>query len=126
MALYGVGIFIGGAIQLAQPALGNEFHGLPGSESDLWFARFIGLLMIALAILLSATSREVPDKPFRSATLAFIGVNAIIATSIYQAPGIHTTGRDISTGIFGFVAFLFVITLPIKPIGYKENLAAQS
>jgi hypothetical protein len=40
--------------------------------------------------------------------------------SIYGAPGVHTTGRDISTGIFGFVAFLFLITLPIKPIGYKE------
>lgn len=121
MALYAVGIFIAGFLELAQPTLANEFHGFGQSVMEIWFTRFIGLLMIALAILLSATSREVPDKPFRSATLALIGVNAIIATSLYQAPGLQTTGRDISTAIFGFVAFLFVVTLPIKPIGYKEN-----
>lgn len=123
MALYAVGTFIGGFLQLAQPDLANEFHGFGSSVVEIWNARFIGLLMIALAVLLSATSRQVPDGPFRSATLSFIGINAIIALSLYQAPGLHTSGRDISTAIFGFISFLFVVTLPIKPVGYKEELS---
>ena len=121
LALDAVGTFIAGFLLISRPELANEYHGLGTSETDLWFARFIGLLSVAISVLLSTTSRQVEDKPFQRATLALIGVNVIMAMSIYTAPGIATTGREISTGIFGFVAFLLLITLPIKPIGYKEE-----
>ncbi|MEY4492945.1 MAG: hypothetical protein RL355_294 [Actinomycetota bacterium] len=121
MALDAVGIFIAGALLLAIPDTGLDFHGLGSSLSDVWFARFIGLLLITLSILLSTTSRHVEDKAFQRAALALIGINAIAAMSLYGAPGQITTGREVSTVIFGFVAFLFLITLPIKPIGYKET-----
>lgn len=121
MALDAVGIFIAGAILLISPEIALEFHGLGNSISEIWFARLIGLLLVVLALLLSTTSRHVEDKPFQRATLALIGINVIVAMSVYGAPGSLTTGRQISTAIFGFVAFLFLVTLPIKPIGYKES-----
>jgi hypothetical protein len=120
MALYAVGVFVGGFLLLALSEAANEFHGFGKTEVELWFARFIGLLFVAMAILLSTTSRQVEDKAFQRATLALIGMNVIIAMAIYSAPGQLTTGRQISTVIFGLVAFLFLVTLPIKPIGYKE------
>jgi hypothetical protein len=120
MALDAVGTFVAGALLLVMPETVITFIGFGQTEIELWFTRFIGLLSVALSVLLSTTSRNVEDKPFQRATLALIGINAVVAMSIYGAPGVHTTGRDISTGIFGFVAFLFLITLPIKPIGYKE------
>ncbi len=120
MALYAVGIFVGGFLLLGLSESANEFHGFGQTEVELWFARFIGLLFAAMAILLSTTSRQVEDKSFQRATLALIAVNVIIAMAIYSAPGQLTTGRQISTIVFGIVAFLFLITLPIKPIGYKE------
>lgn len=121
MALDAVGTFIAGCLMMAIPDTANEFHGFGTSLVELWFSRFIGLLSITLALLLSTTSRQVEDKSFQRAALALIGINAIIAMSLYGAPGVLTTGRQISTAIFGLVSFLFLITLPIKPIGYKET-----
>ena len=121
MALDAVGTFIAGVLLLAIPETGLDFHGLGTSLSEVWFARLTGLLLITLSVLLSTTSRQVEDKAFQRATLALIGINAITAMSIYGAPGQISTGREISTAIFGFVSFLFLITLPIKPIGYKET-----
>ena len=121
MALDAVGTFIAGALLLAIPETGLDFHGLGSTVSEVWFARLIGLLLITLSVLLSTTSRHVEDKAFQRAALSLIGINAITAMSIYGAPGLITTGREVSTVIFGFVAFLFLITLPIKPIGYKET-----
>ena len=121
MALDSVGTFIVGFIFLVAPDLANELQGLGTSETDLWFARFVGLLSITIAILLSTTSRQVEDKSFQRATIALIGINVIIAMSLYGAPGEITTGREVSTVIFGLVSFLFLVTLPIKPIGYKET-----
>lgn len=121
MALDSVGTFIVGMIFLVAPDVANELQGLSTTETDLWFARFVGLLSITIAILLSTTSRQVEDKSFQRATIALIGINVIIAMSLYGAPGEITTGREVSTVIFGLVSFLFLVTLPIKPIGYKET-----
>ncbi len=121
MALDSVGTFISGALLLVIPDTSLVFLGFGTSEIEIWFARFIGLLSLTYGILLSTTSRHVEDKYFQRATWALIGVNAISAMSIYGAPGDMTTGRESSTALFALVAFLFLVTLPIKPIGYKEK-----
>lgn len=121
VALDSVGTFIVGALFLVTPDVALEFIGFGTSEIEIWFARFIGLLSVMYSVLLSTTSRHVEDKYFQRATLALIGLNAISAMSIYGAPGEITTGREISTAIFAAVAFFLLITLPIKPIGYKEK-----
>ncbi len=121
MALDSVGTFVFGALLLVTPNVSLEFLGFGTTEVEIWFARFIGLLSLTYAILLSTTSRHVEDKYFQRATWALIGVNAISAMSIYGAPGQMTTGREVSTVIFALVSFLFLVTLPIKPIGYKEK-----
>ena len=121
MALDSVGTFVFGALLLVTPDVSLEFLGFGTTEVEIWFARFIGLLSLTYAILLSTTSRHVEDKYFQRATWALIGVNAISAMSIYGAPGQMTTGREGSTVIFALVSFLFLVTLPIKPIGYKEK-----
>lgn len=121
VALDSVGTFIVGALFLVTPDAALEFIGFGASEIEIWFARFIGLLSVMYSVLLSTTSRHVEDKYFQRATLALIGLNAISAMSIYGAPGEITTGREISTAIFAAVAFFLLITLPIKPIGYKEK-----
>ena len=121
VALDSVGTFIVGALFLVTPDAALELIGFGTSEVEIWFARFIGLLSVMYSVLLSTTSRHVEDKYFQRATLALIGLNAISAMSIYGAPGEITTGREISTAIFAAVAFFLLITLPIKPIGYKEK-----
>ena len=121
VALDSVGTFIVGALFLVTPDAALEFIGFGTSEVEIWFARFIGLLSVMYSVLLSTTSRHVEDRYFQRATLALIGLNAISAMSIYGAPGEITTGREISTAIFAAVAFFLLITLPIKPIGYKEK-----
>jgi hypothetical protein len=121
MALDSVGTFIIGALFLIRPESSLEFLGFGTSEVEVWFGRFVGLLSLTYGILLSTTSRHVEDKYFQRATLALIGVNAISAMSIFGAPGQMTTGREVSTVTFALVALLFLITLPIKPIGYKEK-----
>lgn len=121
MALDSVGTFIAGALLLVMPDTALVFLGFGSSEVEIWFARFIGLISVTYAFLLSTTSRHVEDKYFQRATLALIGVNAISAMSIYGAPGQMTTGRNVSTVIFSAVAFFLLITLPIKPIGYTEK-----
>ena len=121
VALDSVGTFIVGALFLVTPDAALEFIGFGTSEIEIWFARFIGLLSVMYSVLLSTTSRHVEDKYFQRATLALIGLNAISAMSIYGAPGEITTGREISTATFAAVAFFLLITLPIKPIGYKEK-----
>lgn len=121
MALDSVGTFVFGALLLVTPDVSLEFLGFGTTEVEIWFARFIGLLSLTYAILLSTTSRHVEDKYFQRATWALIGVNAISAMSIYGAPGQMTTGREVSTVIFALVSFLYLVTLPIKPIGYKEK-----
>lgn len=121
MALDSVGTFISGALLLVIPDTSLVFLGFGTTEIEIWFARFIGLLSLTYGILLSTTSRHVEDKYFQRATWALIGVNAISAMSIYGAPGDMTTGRESSTVLFALVTFLFLVTLPIKPIGYKEK-----
>jgi hypothetical protein len=49
--------------------------------------------------------------------LASIG----LAVLTYLAPGTATTGRWVFVGIGAGFAALYMITLPIKSIGYKEE-----
>lgn len=121
MALNSVGIFLAGALMLSRPEIANELHGFGNFTVEVWFTRFSGLLFITISFLLSTTSRQVSDKPFQRIAVALIGINAILAMSLYSAPGTLTTGRQVSVALFGLVAFLFFVTLPIKPIGYKES-----
>jgi len=77
--------------------------------------------LVALATHMGTTSRNAGDPAFRRAAVAMIFVSIGLAALTYLAPGTATTGRWIFVGIGSGFAALYMITLPIKSIGYKEE-----
>ena len=80
-----------------------------------------GVLLVALATHMATTSRNAGDPAFRRAALVMILVSIGLAVLTYLAPGTATTGRWVFVGIGAGFAALYMITLPIKSIGYKEE-----
>jgi hypothetical protein len=70
---------------------------------------------------MATTSRNAGDPAFRRAALVMILASIGLAVLTYLAPGTATTGRWVFVGIGAGFAALYMITLPIKSIGYKEE-----
>ena len=83
----------------------------------------LGVILVALTVHMSATSRQVPDAVFRRAAIVMILVSLGLAYLTYNAPGEHTTGRMIFVGIGSLFALLYAVTLPIKILGILEEEA---
>jgi quinol-cytochrome oxidoreductase complex cytochrome b subunit len=90
-------------------------------KTVIWSFRLTGVLLVALAIHMATTSRNAADPAFRRASIAMVFASIGLGILTYLAPGAATMGRWIFVGMgFGFAA-LYLITLPIKSIGYKEE-----
>ena len=81
----------------------------------------MGVILVALATHMATTSRNAADPAFRRAAVAMILVSIGLGVLTYLAPGDATTGRWIFVGLGSGFAALYLITLPIKSIGYKEE-----
>ncbi|NBY16021.1 MAG: hypothetical protein EBQ72_06775 [Actinobacteria bacterium] len=81
----------------------------------------LGVILVALSVHMSATSRQVPDEPFRRAAIVMVAVSLSLAYLTYVAPGELTKGRLLFVIIGTLFAILYVITLPIKSIGILEE-----
>jgi len=81
----------------------------------------MGLLLVALAAHMATTSRHAADPAFRRAASVMVLVSGGLGALTYMAPGATTTGRWIFVGVGAGFAALYLITLPIKSIGYKEE-----
>lgn len=112
---------ISAAVLLVDPVAFVSYIGLTSNESVVWSFRLTGVLLVALATHMATTSRNAADPAFRRAALVMILASIGLAVLTYLAPGIATTGRWVFVGIGAGFAALYVITLPIKSIGYKEE-----
>jgi quinol-cytochrome oxidoreductase complex cytochrome b subunit len=112
---------VSAAALLADPSSFVTYIGVPSNESVVWSFRLTGVLLVALAIHMATTSRNAGDPAFRRAAVVMILVSIGLAVLTYLAPGTATTGRWVFVGIGSGFAALYVITLPIKSIGYKEE-----
>ena len=112
---------ISAAVLLVDPAAFVTYIGLTSNESVIWSFRLTGAILVALAIHMATTSRNAGDPAFRRAAVVMVLVSIGLAVLTYLAPGTATTGRWIFVGIGSGFAALYMITLPIKSIGYKEE-----
>ena len=95
--------------------------GMPLFDERDWFARFAGLILVALSAHVATTSRSAGDSAFQKIAFLMIVVSASIASSIYVAPG-HATGwRWFTICAGGLWSFLYALTLPIKTIGLESS-----
>ncbi len=114
------------AVLLMDPISFLTFIGLSSNESTIWSFRLTGLVLVALATHMATTSRHAADPAFRRAALAMVLVLSGLAVLTYLAPGTATTGRWVLVGVGAGFAALYMITLPIKSIGYKEEQPQNS
>jgi hypothetical protein len=121
MIVGAVGWAIAGLVLIAKPENGISYIGFNSDENTLWALRSLGLIVIAFAVHMSTTSRHAADRPFRRTALFMILFELAIAALVYSAPGESTTGRWVVVVTGGLFALLYVITLPMKSIGYKEG-----
>lgn len=112
---------ISAGVLLVDPFAFVSYIGLTSNESVVWSFRLTGVLLVALATHMATTSRNAADPAFRRAALVMILVSIGLAVLTYLAPGTATTGRWVFVGIGAGFAALYMITLPIKSIGYKEE-----
>jgi hypothetical protein len=115
-------VFAGSAaVLLVDPNSFLVFIGLTSNDSTIWSFKLMGLLLVALAAHMATTSRHAADPAFRRAASVMVLVSGGLGALTYMAPGAATTGRWIFVGVGAGFAALYLITLPIKSIGYKEE-----
>ena len=112
---------ISAGVLLIDPSAFVSFIGLTSNESAIWSFRLTGVVLVALSTHMATTSRHAADPAFRRAALLMVLVSIGLAVLTYLAPGTSTTGRWIFVGIGAGFASLYLITLPIKSIGYQEE-----
>ena len=115
-------VFAGSAaVLLVDPNSFLVFIGLTSNDSTIWSFKLTGLLLVALAAHMATTSRHAADPAFRRAASVMVLVSGGLGALTYMAPGTATTGRWIFVGVGAGFTALYLITLPIKSIGYKEE-----
>lgn len=120
-------VFAGSAaVLLIDPNSFLVFIGLTSNDSTIWSFKLTGLLLVALAAHMATTSRHAADPAFRRAASVMVLVSGGLGALTYLAPGDATTGRWIFVGVGAGFAALYLITLPIKSIGYKEEQPRNS
>ena len=117
---------VSAGVLLVDPSAFVTYIGLTSNESVVWSFRLTGVLLVALATHMATTSRNAADPAFRRAAVVMILVSIGLAVMTYLAPGTETTGRWVFVGIGSGFAALYLITLPIKSIGYKEEQSTSA
>ena len=112
---------VSAAVLLVDPNSFLVFIGLTSNDSTIWSFKLMGLLLVALAAHMATTSRHAADPAFRRAASVMVLVSGGLGALTYMAPGATTTGRWVFVGVGAGFAVLYLITLPIKSIGYKEE-----
>ena len=112
---------ISAVLLLTDPSAFLTYVGVPSNESVIWSFKLMGVVLVALATHMATTSRNAADPAFRRAAVAMILVSIGLGVLTYLAPGTATSGRWIFVVLGSSFAVLYMITLPIKSIGYKEE-----
>ncbi len=126
MIVGSVGWAIAGLIMTANPDDAVSYLGLSSDVNILWAFRTAGVIALAFAVHMGTTSRQAADKPFRRTALFMVLFEIAIVALTYSAPGRFTSGRWVVVISGVLFALLYLITLPIKSIGYKEGEISNS
>lgn len=100
---------------------------LPGYEqvqTDIQLTVVIGYLAIALVALgvhQATTSRYAGDPAFRRTTLLTVVIKLVFAFALGHPNGLFQDAAYAFGAENALFAFLYLVTLPIKSIGYKEE-----
>jgi hypothetical protein len=114
-------IGISGFTFLVFPVWAINELGMPNFLERDWYARFAGLILVALSVHVGTTSRDVGDKAFRRNAILMVIVSASVASSVYVAPGNVTGFRLFVVTMGGLWSLLYAVTLPIKTVGMQEE-----
>lgn len=82
---------------------------------------YLAIVMVGLGVHQATTSRYAGDPAFRRTTLLTVVLKLVFAFALAHPNGMFisaTRALAIQSGLF---AFLYLVTLPIKSIGYKEE-----
>jgi hypothetical protein len=113
--------FIAGVYVLVRPEEVLIVMGLAAGGSTTEVAALLGVLLMGLGVHQATTSRHAGDPAFRRAAILSILVQAGLAVLLYLSSGAATTTRTVVTAVCGFFALVYLVTLPIKPVGYREQ-----
>ena len=106
---------------LIKPELLLEDIAVASTPDVLWLLQVVGVVLLALGINQATTSRNAEDPAFRRVALLSVLIEIALALVIYRAPGEFTRARLVFVAGSGVCAFLYLVTLPIKPVGYREE-----
>jgi len=118
-------IGVSGLAFLVFPMWSIDQLGMPNFTERDWYARFAGLVLVALSVHVGTTSRAVGDKAFQRNAILMVVVCASVASSLYVAPGEVTGFRMFTVVSGGLWSFLYAVTLPIKTVGMQDEPAAN-
>jgi hypothetical protein len=110
---------------LAKPELVLADIAVTSTPEVLWLLQLMGVLFLALGIHQATTSRNAADPAFRRVALLSVLIEIALALVVYKAPGELTRARLVLVSGSGLGAFLYLVTLPIKPVGYRETKKAD-
>lgn len=82
---------------------------------------YFALALVGLGIHAATTSRYAGDPAFRRTTLLSVVIKLLFAFSLSRPNGLFQDAAYAFAIENGLFALLFLVTLPIKSIGYKEE-----
>ena len=111
-----------GVLLIAVPDRVLEGWDLVKSDGHLTvLITYLAIALVGMGVHEATTSRYAGDPAFRRASLLTVVLKLLFAYTLGHPNGLFesaTMALAIQSALF---AFLFLVTLPIKSIGYKED-----
>ena len=113
--------FVNGVVLVSRPDVFLGYLNVAADGVLLWALRVTGVLLLLLAVHQVTTARYAADPAFRrAAVLSVLGQGALSGLA-YTAPGTPTNWRYALIGVSAAVGLLYLVTLPITPVGYTSD-----
>lgn len=93
----------------------------PVASDVLTFVQLFAVALIAFSIHQATTSRYAGDPAFRRTTLLTVVIKLVFAFALVRLEDVFHDAQFALAVQSGLFAFLYLVTLPIKSIGYKED-----
>jgi hypothetical protein len=121
MVIAAVLYVINGILLIARPDIFLGYLNVVSNSPLVWALKVTGVLVTALAVHQGTTSRYASDPALRRAALLSALCQVGLAVLTYTAPGPATSMRYALIGVSGLFGLLYLVTLPIAPVGYAET-----
>lgn len=112
---------VNGILLIVRPDIFLGYLAIDAGTTLLWALKVTGVLVVALAVHQGTTSRYATDSALRRAALLSAVCQAGLAALTYVAPGGATPMRYALVAVSALVGLLYLVTLPITPVGYIDT-----